>query len=126
MGFGEDLRLFAAKVEGRARDVFIGTVTAVHGSITEGSIVTAAPGQPVDIGNLLASWQQTFPEDWVGEVATNVVYAPFVEDGFGRAGAQAYGGEREPGLPGGSHSVKLTRASWDRIVETEVHKVTGG
>lgn len=125
-GFGESLRLFADKVERRSRQVFVGSVAAVHESITTGSALTAAPGQPVDTGNLLDSWQPTFPQDWIGEVATNVVYAPAVEEGQ-QPPYTAPSGKRVVPRPmqfrsavGGPHSVKLTRANWDRIVDDQV------
>lgn len=123
MSFGEDLRLFREKVEGRLQEVFVGSVAAVHGSITDGSEITAAPGQPVDTGNLLASWQQTFPEDLVGEVSTAVAYAESIEDGFSYRWGVPMTLRSEVG---GFHSVKTTRASWDRIVESETLKAKGG
>lgn len=121
MTFGEDLRLFAEKVATRQRDVFVGATTHVHRSVTDGSPTTAAPGQPVDTGNLLSSWQLIFPEIWVGEVSTNVEYAVPIEEGVGPHGPLTL-----RSAVGGFHSVKLTRANWDRIVDEEVTNVTGG
>ena len=63
MSFGSDLTLFAQKVEGRQRALFVGCVNAVQESIVDGSAVTGAPGQPVDTGNLRASWQQRYPDE---------------------------------------------------------------
>lgn len=114
MTFGEDLKLFADKVEGRARRVFVGSVNRVQESVVDGSPLTGAPGQPVDTGNLRASWQQTYPADWIGEVSTNVVYAEPIEEGVGPHGPMTLRSQ-----VGGFHSVKLTRAGWDRIVNHE-------
>lgn len=120
MAFGDDLLKFAEKVERRGKAVFAGSVVAVHDSVTEGSEITGAPGQPVDTGALLASWQITFPEEWVGQTTTAQVYAPGIEDGIGPYGAITLRSD-----VGGFHSVKLTRSSWDRIVESEARKVRG-
>lgn len=108
--------------------MFVGSVTAIHGSVTDGSALTGAPGQPVDTGNLKASWQQMFPEDWVGEVATVTEYAPAIEEGQQMPYTNRYGTYVEPqpmtlrSSVGGFHSVKLTRSNWDRIVESETLK----
>lgn len=121
MSFGDDLRLFAAKVEQRQRDVFQSTVLEVKRSVQEGSELTGAPGQPVDTGNLRASWQATFPEQWVGEVSTAVEYAEPIEEGVGPHGPMTL-----RSAVGGFHSVKLTRAGWDRIVDHSVRTHGGG
>jgi len=76
--FADDLKLFADKVHRRGRQVFVGSVVAVHESVVEGSPLTGAPGQPVDTGFLKSSWIQAFPGEWLGEVSTNVSYAPVV------------------------------------------------
>lgn len=121
MGFGADLKLFAEKVELRQRDVFLGAVLEVHDSIVHGSAITGSPGQPVDTGNLRASWQFSFPEQWVGEISTNVEYAPAIEEGISGDGPMTLRSE-----VGGFHSVAATRSNWDRIVEDIVRRVAGG
>lgn len=131
MSFGDDLRLFRDKVHQRSRDVFVGSVNAVHGSVVDGSPVTAAPGQPVDTGNLKASWIESFPGEWVGETATNVVYAPAIEEGQQPPYTNRFGTVVTPGpmtlrsKVGGFHSVKLTRAGWTPLVESVVKEVVG-
>lgn len=147
MSLGDDLRLFRDKVHRRSRDVFVGSVNAVHGSVVDGSTVTAAPGQPVDTGNLKASWIESFPGEWVGETATNVVYAPAIEEGqqapyttspservieeTGQIISVAGGAQVTPGpmtlqsKVGGFHSVKLTRAGWNKLMESVVKEVVG-
>ena len=119
-GFGESLRLFADKVDGRLQQVFVGSVNHVYRSIVDGSPTTGAPGQPVDTGNLKASWTEAFPEELVGTVSTNVVYAEPIEEGIG-----PYGPMTLRSQVGGFHSLKLTRASWDRIVQEEVTLARG-
>ena len=132
MSFGEDLRLFTAKVDDRARLIFEGSVTEIHRSITEGSEITAAPGQPVGqfrrytkegegrdpyVGGFLkGSWLVSFPDEWIGEISTNVVYAEFIEEG----------GYEQRSTVGGPHSVALTRTNFDRIVQDQVRTHTGG
>ena len=121
MSFANDLAAFRAKVEARQRAVFVNTVVAVKDSITVGSPVTGAPGQPVDTGNLLGSWQLTFPGEWVGEVATNVEYAPAIEEGVGPHGPMTL-----RSAVGGFHSVALTRSNFDRLVGDVVRTTIGG
>ena len=129
MSFGDDLRLFASKVEARSRNVFVGSVVELHGSVTVGSAITGAPGQPVDTGNLLASWQQTFPEDWVGQTATNAEYAVSIEEGQQAPYTTAAGTDVVPrpivfkSAVGGAHSVKLSRAGWQPLVNAVVAEV---
>lgn len=120
MTFTDDLHRFARKVEQRKRGLFLGTVTGVEDSVTEGSAVTGAPGQPVDTGVLKGSWIVSFPGDWIGDVTTNLVYAPPIEDGVGRHGPLTLRSK-----VGGFHSVKLTRANFDRIVDEELKEVVG-
>jgi hypothetical protein len=132
MGFGDDLQSFATKVDGRLRDVFVGAVGDVHESITEGSEVTGAPGQPVDEGNLIGSWQPTFPEDLVGQVATGVEYARSIEEGQQPPYTTERGTEVTPRAMvfrseiGGAHSVRMTRVNWDRIVEDATRRAKAG
>jgi hypothetical protein len=118
VSYTDDLRAFTAKVESRQRDILVGCVDAVHGSVTQGSAVTGAPGQPVDTGDLLASWQETFPEEWVGQTATNVEYAPQIEEGVGEHGPLTLRSQ-----VGGFHSVALTRMNFDLVVKDVVSEV---
>lgn len=120
MSYAADLKAFRAKVLDRQRVIFVGIVNTLHESVTVGSPLTGAPGQPVDTGNLLGSWQETFPERWVGQTATGVEYAPNIEDGVGEHGALTLRSE-----VGGFHSVKLSRASFDVVVESVVKEEVG-
>ena len=107
-GFIADINKFVKKTERRAKDVFVGSTVEVRRSIVEGSELTGAPGQPVDTGTLKASWVDNFisPTEW--QIETNIEYAPGIEDGVGIT-------IRSP--VGGSHSVALTTAGWQRIVD---------
>jgi hypothetical protein len=119
MGFSDDVKRWTQKAEAQQRQVFVGTVLAVHESIVQGSPITGAPGQPVDTGALKSSWQADVQGD-VGVVATNVVYAPVIEDGVGPHGPLTLRSE-----VGGFHSVALTRAGFERLVEDQVQKLAG-
>lgn len=129
MSFADDLRAFRSKVHQRERDIFVGSVGAVHGSVTTGSAVTSAPGQPVDTSNLLNSWQETYPEQWVGQTATNVEYAVSIEEGQQAPYTTAAGTSVTPkpivfkSAVGGAHSVKMTRAGWNPLVRSVVREV---
>lgn len=137
--FADQVAAFRRKVEQRARDVHTVAADLAHQSIVEGSPLTGAPGQPVDTGNLRASWQRIIDGPLEQRIVTNTVYAPFIEDGV-RPGAVAGTGEdgtldpiKAPDTQltlrsqtGGFHSLKLTRAGWDRIVAAAVAEVTGG
>ena len=152
MGFADEVRQFAEDAKRKTRQVFTGCVTEVHESVTDGSSVTGAPGQPVDTGNLIRSWGPTFPSPLVGEVVTNVSYAQAIEDGEIRAHTRSAHTRgpytRSDGTEvaahevqehqvagrtinfrsdvGGAHSVKLTRAGWPKIVDHVVEGVTRG
>lgn len=118
MTFSDELRAFALKVQARQRDIFVGCATAVHQSVVEGSPITAAPGQPVDTGNLRASWQLRFEGDLSAVTSTPVVYAPPIEEGRGPHGPLTLRSQ-----VGGFHSVALTRAGWQAIVNDVAAKV---
>lgn len=118
MSFTTDLQAFARKVEKRNRDIFVGVSTAVHDSVVEGSPLTGAPGQPVDTGNLRASWILRFLARWLSRTSTNVEYAPPIEEGIGPHGPMTL-----RSAVGGFHSVKLTRAGFQNIVDNVAREV---
>jgi len=113
-GFADDIRRFGLVVETRSTEVFAGIVSALQDSIQNGSVVTGSPGQPVDTGNLRASWHSTFETPTKAIVSTNVVYAPSIEDGV----SYAHGGTpmQLRSEVGGFHSVALSVAGFDRLV----------
>jgi hypothetical protein len=118
--FGEALQRFTAKVTTRSQAVYSGVVAATHESITKGSGVTGAPGQPVDSGELVTSWQVLPVAPWITDVVTNAPHARSNEDGIARPGGGPY---RLLSPVGGRHSVRLTITGMDRLVEAEVRKV---
>lgn len=131
MAFDTEVQAWVAKVRQNQRDIFLGCVADVKESIQGGSPVTAAPGQPVDTGNLINSWQDTYPNPWIGEVTTNVEYAQAIEDGQQAPYTTKKGTQVTPrpirfrSAVGGAHSVALTRAAWAALVNSVRVKVTG-
>ena len=115
MSFQSDMNRHLSKADKRLRAIHANVVFKVRDSIVFGSALTGAPGQPVDTGNLRASWQLTNPEPLVSNISTNVVYAPFIEDGIGRGGAMILHSK-----VGGFHSVRVTRAGFRKIVDVAV------
>lgn len=97
------------------QDTFVGIVEEAQRSIVEGSELTGAPGQPVDTGFLKGSWQAVFESPNVAVIGTNAEYAESIEDGL----SYAHGGTPMTlrSDVGGFHSVALTVAGFDRIVE---------
>lgn len=150
--FSASLQAFKGMILSRQREVFVGTLGELHHSIVDGSPLTGAPGQPVDTSDLRTSWQEEYPEEWVGRTVTNVAYALAVEEGVQeahtrrahdrRAYTRSDGVEvrattvREAEVPrreivfrsavGGAHSVKLTRAGFRRVVDAVTNDVVSG
>lgn len=137
MSFGDDTRSFTLLARKRLGAVFLAAAEEAHRSVVDGSVLTGAPGQPVDTGYLKNSWifEPKTPETI--EISTNVSYAPAVEDNA-RESYDPRGVDRPKSLDssrgaggatkstvGGNHSVKLTVAAWPRVV-TEMNAVQGG
>ena len=143
MTFMRDLRKFAVKVERTTRLTFVGTATKMHESVTMGSSITGAPGQPVDTGFLRNSWQLDIKPTHA-TISTNVAYAPVIEhnlrSAYDAAGVQnrygVTGGRIGPSLPfgmrrrgvksevGGNHSVKMTVAAADRLQAAALREIS--
>jgi hypothetical protein len=113
MTFSDDLGRFNEKADANLRAVFLGSVAEVHRSVSVGSEITGAPGQPVDTGNLRGSWQAIFAEP-ASTVSTNVEYAPSIEDGISHRWGTAL---TLRSAVGGFHSVEHTVNGYDKIVE---------
>jgi hypothetical protein len=88
-------------------------------SIQFGSPLTAAPGQPVDKGNLRNSWQDERVSPTEHIVSTPIVYADNIEDGISSHGTPM----TLRSAVGGFHSVALTVSNFDRIVDAAVEAV---
>lgn len=119
MTFTEDLARFMAKTEAKAKAVFVNSASAVQQSIVHGSPITGSPGQPVDFGTLRDSWSPPlFDSPTSATISTNLEYAPSIEDNLR--------GARLRSSVGGFHSVRLTVGAFERLVDAETRKVTGG
>lgn len=112
MSFRDDLARFNKRIRVANNDVFINTASHAHESIVNGSAATGAPGQPVDTGRLRASWQLHFESPTKAVISTNVEYAEAVEDNLRNVKFKNHG----------PHSVKLTVAGLQRIVDVETAK----
>jgi len=133
MSFDAEVRAFVLKTEAVTKNVLVDVAVAVKGSIVDGSVITGAPGQPVDTGALRASWILSYPSATMAEISTNLVYAPIIEDGVrslrgkrGDAGVSKGGSTLALTLRsqvGGWHSVRYTVAGFQRLVEAVVAKV---
>lgn len=134
MTFSGDLQKFSRKIETLTNDVFVGVVEECERSIVSGSEITSAPGQPVGqygvgynqgaVGGFLkGSWQRWFTSPTEAHIATSAVYAPSIEDGV----SYAHGGTdmNLRSSVGGFHSVKMTIAGFQRIVDYVVRKQGG-
>lgn len=110
--FGDVTKRFTREVRAKERRDFHTIVDLAHESVQSGSVLTGAPGQPVDRGVLKASWLKSYPDPHTGQIATNVEYAPYIEDG-----ANSRGPFTLRSKVGGFHSEKLTIANFDNIVE---------
>ena len=109
--FAKDIEKHRQRVRMQFRAVYQGSVNHAFRSIRYGSAVTGAPGQPVDTGALLASWLLQFQSGWTAIMFSPLIYAPIIEDNHRGATLRS--------KVGGFHSVKLTRAGWQRVVRHE-------
>lgn len=112
MTFSDDLARFTAKAEATTRRVFVGSVMEAHRSITVGSPITGAPGQPVDVGALRNSYAMSWDGPTVAEISSGMKYARVIEDGV-RMGKPITLRSKV----GGFHSVKATVAGFQKIVD---------
>jgi len=110
--FKNQLKAFRIATGDKVRNSFVFATQEVRQSVVKGSPVTGAPGQRVDTATLRNSWVAEFTAKWEWQLTTNVKYAEYIENGGNDLGPFLLGS----GV-GGFHSVKLTRANWDRIVE---------
>lgn len=130
MSLESDLRQFTIRLQARRREIFLRTCALAFDSIVNGSPVTGAPGQPVDTGALRASWSLTFESPTEALISTNLVYAPAIEEGqqepYSRNGAYIVPAPMTlRSSVGGFHSVKMTRAALQSIVDFATAEVAG-
>jgi hypothetical protein len=130
--FYDEVRAFADKVRRRAIDTVTEASVQVQESVTVGSPVTGAPGQPVDTGALKTSFIPERLSELEWQTTTNLEYATAIEEGVQAPYVRANGTLVTPrpivfrSAVGGAHSVALTRAAWPQVVELSVEIVTGG
>lgn len=113
------LEQFTVRLSGLADGLLPAIAATAHESIVSGSPLTGAPGQPVDEGELRASWQLAFPSAEVAEITTKSSYALPNETGI-RHDGRPY---RLLSPVGGRWSVALTIAGMPRIVEHEARRL---
>lgn len=116
--FNRELDAWLNKVKGRREALFVNVASAVKASVQSGSPVTGSPGQPVQTGHLKGSWHLEFESPTAAVISTNVEYAPPIEEGVGPHGALTLRSQ-----VGGWHSVKMTRAGFQRLVQHEAKKL---
>lgn len=162
--FRAQISMWGNRVVGRIDGIVTEVVDETHRSIVYGSVLTGAPGQPVDTGALRDSWRVEWLGLGIAKITTDSPYAWVIEHNYRnvsrslvgaatkrvqdelniqkalaantpkkrggqrswrvtkvlardirRTIGRALGGPRYRN--GGSHSVKLTRAGFARIVE---------
>lgn len=119
--FGLEIQDWGERSRRKEQAIFHTAVFIVHKSITVGSPITGAPGQPVQTGRLRNSWQIEILSKEEVHVLTSMKYARSIEDGL----SYAHGGKPITlrSQVGGFHSLKLTVAAWPRIVEEAARRV---
>lgn len=121
MAFASDVAAFQQKVRRRAQAVRHTAVFLTHESITVGSALTGAPGQPVQYGSLRQSYQIEILSPTMTRIASAKKYARSIEDLL----SYAHGGTPITirSKVGGGHSIKMTVLAWTRIVEEANRRV---
>jgi hypothetical protein len=88
-------------------------------SVTVGSNVTGAPGQPVEGGALLGSFRMEKVSNTETDIISRgVPYADVIEENVRGATLRS--------SVGGFHSVKMTRLGWNKIVAFESQRIGQG
>jgi hypothetical protein len=118
MGFGDELKAWGGATSAAMRAIHHGSVFDAHKSITLGSTLTGAPGQPVQTGRLRNSWQIEILSPLEARILTSMIYAASIEHGQRRGKPITLRSQ-----VGGFHSLKLTIQNWDRIVESNARRV---
>jgi hypothetical protein len=116
MSFREECRAAGREIDQEDAAIFDGVVDLAFESIVHGSPLTGAPGQPVRSGELRDSWETERPSATEARIATDHPAAPVIEDDLGNRHYRNHG----------PHSVKLTLASIDRIIDAAGASVRGG
>jgi phage gpG-like protein len=114
------VRVMLAQIHQTTAAIFEDVGMEAQRSIVEGSELTGAPGQPVDTGNLKTSWTRSYDSPTRQTIGTNVVYAPFIEDGVGPHGPLTL-----RSTLGGFHSIAHTLNRLQNVLDV-VTKRHGG
>jgi hypothetical protein len=109
MSFKDDIKKHIANIKKREGQLFKEATELAYESVRFGSPITGAPGQPVEFGDLLASWRLEIRSKRVAAMFTPLFYGPIIEDNL--RGAQLRSSV------GGFHSVLRTRLAWQQIVD---------
>ena len=118
--FEAQIARFTAKVDGRIEKLHLRCSELLNESVVEGSSITGAPGQPVQKGQLRGSFQLTFPKRLFSSLLTKLVYAPGIELGKDMRSGKTLSLRS---AVGGFHSVKLTRAGWNKLVRMALKEI---
>jgi hypothetical protein len=121
MSFSEQLEMFASHVDRRNADLFHAVVFAAHESITLGSLITGAPGQPVQAGALRNSYQMSWDSQWTARVASALRYAWNIENAIRGSTTLT-----RRSKVGGFHSIALTVDGFTSLVEHVNRQLEGG
>lgn len=108
-------------IRNRQKRTFARLAEKMQESLVFGSATSGSPGQPKDTGDLIRSWQLTFPDEWRARSASGLDYAPAIEEGVG-----PYGKLTLRSAVGGFHSRALTRTGFQRLVDASVAEVLAG
>lgn len=112
MSFESEIEAHKRRRDERLRRIGIECAEEVARSVVEGSELTGAPGQPVQLGTLRGSWVSAWVSRTLWRIVTKLVYAPVIETLEGKYGPITI---RSP--VGGGHSVAKTRTGWQNIVK---------
>lgn len=117
--FRQQLDVFVADTRLKEEVLFTRVVDHVGRSITVGSAVTGAPGQPVKTGRLLRSWRKhgSLVNRLVTWASHNVPYATIIEENLRGAMLRS--------KVGGFHSVELTKRNFPLLVRYELSQIEG-
>jgi hypothetical protein len=118
MSFADDMRRAVRKADARFMKVFHGVAFAAHRSVTVGSPVTGAPGQPVRYGALRQSYQMAWLSPSRVEIASSLRYAGPIENGMWKSGRLSGVRMQRRSAVGGFHSIKLTVAGFQKLVDS--------
>lgn len=126
MSWEQDIDRYTVKLnEAVPKHLLPGVTSELYASIVDGSPLTGSPGQPVGQygpgyhpgevgGDLRTSWQIEFLSPDTARVITNSQHAKQNEDGIARPSQGTY---IQRSTVGGRHSVALTLASAQKIVD---------